>query len=399
MTARIPQLKGPGGRKIRIAHLTTVGLSQAKLLATELKVDVSSGLVVYAICAPDEYIGEVEKLGVQHVPIKNLTRSWDPRRDVAATTELLRALHALDLDVLHTHNPKTGVIGRFAGRSLGVPVVVNTCHGLWAQQSDSLARRSFVYISEVAAGQVSDAELYQNDEDRQTLKSWIPQHRARVAGNGTDLETYCPDPVARKNVRTEWGIADNEMIVGGVGRLVAEKGLREFNETALALADRAHFVWVGPGDPDKADAVSLDSGDVRYIGVRDDMAAVYNALDIFVLPSYREGFSRSAMEAAATGLPMVLSDIRGCREIGRHQDELLLVPVRNANALTNAVSLLLDDRPLATRLGDAARHRALKEFDQVAIAALSIDTYWAVAERKGLNWSRQLRTPEEPLRP
>ena len=156
-------------------------------------------------------------------------------------------------------------------------------------------------------------------------------------------------------MRAEWGIGEGELVVGGVGRLVAEKGIRELGETARELAGRARFVWVGPTDPDKPDALDQEIAGVQAVGGRDDMAAVYNAFDIFVLPSYREGFSRSGMEAAATGLPLVLSDISGCREVGRHEQEALLVPAGDAGALTEAVRRLLDDPGLRERLGAAAQ--------------------------------------------
>ena len=322
----VPVLRGPAGRRLRVAHLTTVGISQAKLLATELRVDVATGLEVFALSAPDEYVSDVEALGVCHVSLGSLTRAWDPVADARAAGELLRVLRGLELDVLHTHNPKTGVLGRLLGRAVGIPVVVNTCHGLWAQAHDPLPRRLFVLGSEAVAAQASNAELYQNADDRRTLARWVPQWRSRVVGNGTDLSAFGPDPEARARVRAEWGIGDDELVVGGVGRLVAEKGIAEFAEAADALAGRARFVWVGPPDPDKPDAVEAAHDDVQFVGGRDDMAAVYNAFDVFALPSYREGFSRSGMEAAATGLPMVLSDIRGCREVGRHEVEVLLVP-------------------------------------------------------------------------
>jgi glycosyltransferase involved in cell wall biosynthesis len=116
------------------------------------------------------------------------------------------------------------------------------------------------------------------------------------------------------------------------------------------------------------------------------MADVYNALDVFVLPSYREGFSRSAMEAAACGTAMVLSDIRGCREIGNDGEQVLLVPPRDADALTRAIDRLLTDRPLRARLGAAARKRAHAEFDQRRVAGASLEAYQAVALRKRLGW-------------
>ena len=179
-----------------------------------------------------------------------------------------------------------------------------------------------------------------------------------------------------------------------MGRRVAEKGIHEFASMARALGKRATFLWVGPDDHDKPDAVSDSIDGVRFVGERDDMPAVYNAFDIFVLPSYREGFSRSGMEAAASGLPLVLSDIRGCREIGEHGRQVLLVPPRDAEALTAAVAGLIDDVEFRNRLARAAYARALEHFDQVAVAAASLDTYAEVARRKSLGWTMQRRSLE-----
>jgi glycosyltransferase involved in cell wall biosynthesis len=172
---------------------------------------------------------------------------------------------------------------------------------------------------------------------------------------------------------------------------VAEKGIREFAAMATALHGQATFVWVGPDDAAKPDAIAYDLDGVRFLGERFDMESVYNALDLFVLPSYREGFSRSGMEAAASGLPMVLSDIRGCREIGQHDRELLLVPTGDTEALTAAVARLLDDADLRRRLGAAAQARARQHFDQVAVAAASLQTYAQVAQRRSLGWTVETR--------
>ena len=180
------------------------------------------------------------------------------------------------------------------------------------------------------------------------------------------------------------------MLVGGVGRMVAEKGIREFLAMAGSVrathGDRVEVVWVGPDDPDKPDAWTTASDTVRWLGERTDMPAVYNALDVFVLPSYREGFSRSAMEAAACRTAMVLSDIRGCREVGDHDVHLLLVPAREAVGLTAQVDRLVADPALRDRLAGAAAERARQEFDQRVIAARSLGTYADVAARRGLGW-------------
>lgn len=392
----MPRLTGPGGRRLRVAHLTTVDMSLALLLPVELACDVEAGLEVVGLSAPGPYVERVTALGVRHEPIRSLTRAWQPRDDLRAAAQIVRALRRLRVDVLHTHNPKTGVLGRVLGRLAGVPVVVNTCHGLWADSTDRAGKRTLVYGAESLASWFSHAELFQNAADRETLRRWTPARRSSVVGNGTDLTRFTVDDQARRRVRAELGVADDELLVGGVGRLVAEKGIAEYVEAAAALGDRARFVWVGPADAAKPDAVDASDGGVRFLGERTDMAAVYNALDVFVLPSYREGFSRSAMEAAACGTAMVLSDIRGCREIGRDGVELLLCPPRDTPALTAALRRLLDDDGLRRRLGAAARERAVAEFDQRAVARASLRSYLAVAERKRLGWAQE--APDAPRR-
>jgi glycosyltransferase involved in cell wall biosynthesis len=92
------------------------------------------------------------------------------------------------------------------------------------------------------------------------------------------------------------------------------------------------------------------------------------------------------MEAAACGVPSVLTDIRGCREVGAHEREVLLVPPHDVAALTGAIERVLLDAPLRAELGRAARERALIEFDQRAVARASLETYAAIARRKGLDW-------------
>lgn len=384
---RPPRMRGPGDRALRVAHLTTVDLSLALLLRTELEVDVAAGLRTFGISAPGVHVAAVEELGVTHVPVSCLTRSWDPPSDLRAARELARVLRTLDLDVLHTHNPKTGVLGRVVGRLVGVPVVVNTCHGLWATPRDPRRKRFAVVTAEALAAAFSHAELYQNATDRATLRRWV-RGRTEVVGNGVDLRRFVPDRAAGRQVRDAWGVGDHELLVGAVGRRVAEKGIREYAEAARSLRGRARFVWVGPEDHDKPDALGdVTGGAVQFVGERTDMRAVYGALDVFALPSHREGFSRSAMEAAACGLPMVLSDIRGCREIGRHGEELLLVPAGDGVALAGALDRLLADSSLRGRLGAAVRERAVAEFDQRAVAAASLRTYAGVAARAGLGWT------------
>jgi glycosyltransferase involved in cell wall biosynthesis len=371
------------GERLKVAHLTTVDMSLALLLETELAADLEAGHEVIGISAPGPFVTRVERLGVRHVGVPSLTRAWDLRSDLRAARDLWRTLRRERPDVLHTHNPKTGVLGRVVGRTARVPAVVNTCHGLWAGPDDPFVRRAMVLGIEGLASRFSHAELYENADDRRALRWAVPSRRAEVVGNGVDLDRFRYDPGGRARVRAEWGIGDAEVLVGAVGRRVAEKGLPELALAAAALGPRARFVWVGPDDDTKSDRVDpAQTAPVQLVGGRDDMPAVYSAFDVFALPTHREGLSRSAMEAAACGRPMVLTDIRGCREIGTDGEHLLLVPPRDVGALTAAITRLLDDVAMRDRLGASAAKRATTEFDQRRVAARSLATYERVLARR-----------------
>ena len=142
------------------------------------------------------------------------------------------------------------------------------------------------------------------------------------------------------------------------------------------------FLVVGGSDPEKADAVTEDeiraaAGDVGVIfaGWRADVADLMAAMDVFVLPSWREGVPRSAIEAAATGLPLVVTDIRGCREVVRDGIEGILVPVREPERLASAIGRLVGDPALRARMGAAARERAVERFDERRVMDLLVDRY------------------------
>lgn len=353
-------------------------MSLALLLATELQVDLEQGHEVWGISSPGPYVERVERLGVTHVPVRSFTRSWSLISDMKAFVELYRTIKRLKLDVLHTHTPKAGVMGRIAGRLAGVPVVVNTCHGLWARPEDRLIKRAFVYGLEAVAIRFSDYELFQNAEDARTLRRVLKPGRWQVVGNGVDLDRFQFDPEGRRRVRAELGVADDELLVGTIGRRVREKGLAEYAEAAHQLRNKATFIWVGPADDTDAAAHAPHENAVRFVGERTDMPAVYSALDVFVLASYREGFSRASMEAAACGRPLVLTDIRGCREIGTHEEHLLLVQPQSGESLAAGIDRLLGDDDLRARLGAAARERALTTFDQRRVAQASLDSYASV---------------------
>lgn len=145
---------------------------------------------------------------------------------------------------------------------------------------------------------------------------------------------------------------------------------------------------IGPADDDKADALAASEIDraeaegVRFLGLRHDMRELYALMDLFVLASHREGFPRAAMEAAAMGIPVVATQIRGCREVVENGVNGFLVPVRNADVLAMAIARLLDDEQLRKSMSKAGRKKAVERFDVRNVARIVLDTYRQVAAEK-----------------
>lgn len=371
----------------RLVHVTTTDMSLALLLGPQLRAFVAAGLNVSTASAPGPYVDQLRDWGIEHVPLRHATRSFAPQQDVRALAELRSAFRSLGPDIVHTHNPKPGIYGRLAAKAAGVPTIVNTVHGLYAQPGDSARKKAFVYGLERLASACSHAELVQNPEDLETLaRIGVPRAKLRLLGNGVDLSRFAPaaDEPSRQAVRAELGAGPDDVVVGAVGRLVWEKGYRELFQAADLVRRRlpqARFVVVGPTDPDKADAVGdadlarADAAGVRFLGVRHDVERLYTGMDLYVLASHREGFPRSAMEAAATGLPVVATDIRGCREVVTPGVNGRLTPLGDVAALAAAIGELVSDGDLRRTMGEASSKKAMAEFDQQRVIDITLETY------------------------
>lgn len=364
-------------RRPRLIHVTTTDMSLDWLLGPQLEAFAAAGFEVMGASAAGSHVDAIEARGIRHLPLAHATRAMAPGEDVRALRELHDVFRRERPTIVHTHNPKPGLYGRLAARAAGVPVVVNTVHGLYALPQDRLAKRAVVYGLERLAATCSDAELLQNPEDLPVLRRLgVPERKLHLLGNGIDLGRFDPDNVApdvRAKVRTEIGVGPSDVLVGAVGRLVREKGYLELFE-AVRRARIEHptlrLVVIGPRDPDKADGISVaeieraERDGVVFLGHRDDVDQLYTAMDLYVLASHREGFPRSAMEAAAMGLPILATDIRGCRQVVDHGVTGLLAPLGDVDRLADGLRVLAGDVARRGAMGRAAIVKAHCEFDQ-----------------------------------
>jgi glycosyltransferase involved in cell wall biosynthesis len=235
---------------------------------------------------------------------------------------------------------------------------------------------------EKSVAQITDRILVQSQEDYDTAVTTGlgSAEKIRYLGNGIDLTRFDPasktaDGQAR--LRRELGVPEGHPTLGITGRITEEKGFGELVE-ALSLLHRdfpeAHLIVIGgqlSTERDEFQNKLVDFiGDqgleshVTFAGFRSDVPDLLGLLDLFVLPSYREGLPRSVLEAMAMELPVVATNIRGCREAVVDQVTGLLVPTKNAEALATAAGRILADPELAGRFGAAGRARVVSTFDE-----------------------------------
>ncbi len=366
---------------VRVAHVATAAVGLLYLLLDQMLSLQAAGYDVTAISAPGPDARAVQDAGIRHIPVP-MTRRVTPVQDLLSLRRLRKVFARERFDIVHTHNPKPGLLGQLAARAAGVPVVVNTVHGFYFHEHMAPLRRRFYVALEKAAARCSTLILSQNREDMATaLREGIcPADRIAHLGNGIDLQRFAPCAVTalqRERARREIGLPDGAKVVGFVGRLVAEKGLEELFEAAAIVRRRlpsVRFLFVGGTDGEKADALDpLQAhglgrrGFARFVGHRTDMPVMYSLMDVLALPSHREGFPRAVMEASAMGVPCVVTDVRGCREAVEDGVNGSRVPLGDVPALADALVDILCDPNAARLMSVGGRRMALQQFDQTNV--------------------------------
>ncbi|HMB55918.1 MAG TPA: glycosyltransferase family 4 protein, partial [Arenimonas sp.] len=286
---------------------------------------------------------------------------------------------------VHGFTIKCAVYGALAARFAGVRARVSSVAGMGYvfTSNDAMARllRPVVRGLMRIALDGSHARLILQNPDDVALfaKTGLvdPAHVRLIRGSGVDCSRF----VARSAVRDP----SRPLRVLLAARLLWDKGLAEYAEAAQRLHDEGRVIeFLLAGDPDPGNPAAVDEVTVRawqnegllqWLGHVDDMPALLASVDVVVLPSYREGLPKTLIEAAACALPLVTTDVPGCREVVSDGVDGLLVPVRDAVALAAAIARLHDDPVLAARLGTAARAKALAEFDERIVIARTRQVY------------------------
>lgn len=353
-----------------------------------------AGHEVLLVSPPGPYGERLRALGFRWVPAPMERRSLNPLRELALLQWLRRLLVQEQVDLVHGFTIKCAVYGslaaRLAARSPGLPARVNAVAGMgYVFTSNDLKARLLRPVVRgllrLALGGRGARLILQNPDDvalfeRARLVDG-PQVRL-IPGSGVDCRRFTPPPALLPGARPEAGGRFRVLLPA---RLLWDKGLAEYVAAARELRAQGLAIdFLLAGDPDPGNPAAVPEATVRgwvaegllqWLGHVDDMAALFATVHAVVLPSYREGLPKGLIEAGACALPLVTTDVPGCREVVSDGVDGLLVPVKDAPALARAIARLHDDPALCARLGAAARARALAEFDERIVIGRTVDVY------------------------
>ncbi len=361
------------GKKTKVAHVITrliVGGAQENTIHTVVGLNQMPEYDVTLLTGPQagpegSLIDGDWKNEVRCVILKNMRRN-PTLRDIAMYRQLVKKFREEKYDIVHTHSSKAGVLGRLAARKAGVPIVIHTIHGLpFHEYQSALARRFYIHM-ERKAGRACDKIISVADTmTRKALAAGIgtPELFTTIY-SGMDLDLFLHSHRHRDAVRKEFGIAEDEIVIGKIARLFYLKGHKYLFEAALDVLEKfpnTRFLLLHDGILRTRFEKLLEQMGIRnrfiFAGLVPPTAIpkYISAMDILVHASLREGLARTLPQAMACGKPVVSFDIDGAPEVVKNGETGYLVRPKDSKGLTEALLRLIQDEELRKRMGENGR--------------------------------------------
>jgi len=312
----------------------------------------------------DSGIKEAEKRGVKVIGIPSLVRSIDPGQDVWGFFSLWRLMIKEKPAIVHTHTSKAGILGRWAAKMAGVPIIVHTPHGhVFYGHFGPLGSRFFLLVERLMAS-ITDRIVALTEAERRDYIGFSVSNPDKIVTihSGVEIDRYTKAEVKIEDKKRSVGLNPKGLVVGTVGWLLPIKGPMHLLN-AMADVWQSHpeirLVFVGKGELEeelRAEAFRMEVSErVILLGWRADIPEIMQILDIFVLPSLNEGMGRVLVEAMAAGKPIVASSVGGILDLVKHGQNGLLVEPGDVSALSLAIRRLLVDKKLRDEMGKQGR--------------------------------------------
>ena len=358
------------------------------------------GFDITVIAAPSESLDIVrEREQVATIPIP-IEREISPAADARTLVKLCGILRQLRPDIVNAGTPKAGLLGMIAAKLTGVPVRLYTLRGLRLETTSGFKKRLLSTTERVAASCAHQVicvghSLRQEFVRRKLVaaEKTIVLQQGSSNGVNADRFQYSAEQFAQiEQLRASLGIPQNAPVIGFVGRLTHDKGIVDLHEAFTRLLVEFPDLrlvligWPEEGDPIPSDVwQSIQSHpQIIWTGAIKDVSLYYGLFDLFVFPSYREGFPNVPLEAAAAGVPVVGYTATGTLDAVLDGVTGTLAPLQDSGALATATAEYLRNPLLRHRHGEAGRRRALTDFRREDIWQSLADLYSHWLSRRGL---------------
>lgn len=329
--------------------------------------------------------------GIRVIPVPPLERDIRIGRELAALYQLIGLIRRERPDIIHLSSPKAGGLGAVAGRLASLftahrPLVVATVHG-WPFFDDRPRwQRAMIFLFSWLSAAFQNRIILIDTADYRSARRFIPERKLALIFHGIEPIDFLPRPAARAFLgeRANTAIAPDTLLIGASAELTRNKGLTYLVAAARLLrANRPELNFkiliMGDGEERAALAGEISaaglSARVCLAGFIPDAKRYLKGLDLFALPSVKEGLPYAIMEAMAAGLPIAASRVGGVPDLIRDGEDGLLVPPKDPTALAEAIGRLLGERSLALRLGGQARRAVGQSFSREAMIARTVALY------------------------
>jgi len=317
-----------------------------------------------------------------------MTRQISPGQDLRSLRELVALMRAERPDLVHSYTPKAGLLAMLAARAAGVPHRFHTVQGM--PLAVARGPRKWILSATERSTYLAATRIFSaSDSLCELIPGTWPARPPAVIGagsvNGIDGTRFAPGVVSvevQEQLRRDLDIPTGDRVVVFVGRLVRDKGITELVHAFDALVDSSTTLLLVGGEEPELDPLPASTRElmhrhpkIREAGWVTDVRPYIALSDLLVLPSYREGFGMVLVEAAAMGVPVIATDITGCRDVVLDGVNGMLVPPRDTGALADALGRVLGDDLLRATLAGNARRSMLERYDQASVHAAILALY------------------------
>ena len=374
-----------------LIRITTVPISLEKLLSGQLEY-MSSHYNLIAVSSEKE---NLEKLGKKiNLPVffVNLTRQITPVKDLIALIKMYFFFKKTKPFIVHSHTPKAGTIGMIAAKLAGVPNRLHTVAGLPLLEIGGRKRKLLDFVEKLTYSCAT--KVYPNSlglKDIIIENKYCKANKLKVIGNGSsngiDTSFFNPELYSFENnqdLKTKLGIEQNDFVFIFVGRLVKDKGINELIAAFSKLQSQhknIKLLLVGDyeTDLDPLSSETLDeitsNSSIISTGFEYDVRPYFAISNALVFPTYREGFPNVVMQAGAMNLPCIVTNINGCNEIIIEGENGIIIPVKNENAIFEAMNDCILKSDAILRMKKNARKMIVSRYEQQVVWKAIFEEY------------------------